>query len=143
MLKRINDALPGLVFGIVFYGIVVQLIGVWFVTDKISYSIGLWYGIAIAVGIAVNIATVIYDATAIYGQKDANRRIVAKSLLRYIVVAVLLFILGLFDFGNLIMAFVGMLGLKISAYLLPLFMKVTDRFSGRSDASSAGEMETE
>ena len=50
MLKRINDALPGLVFGIVFYGIVVQLIGVWFVTDKISYSIGLWYGIAIAVG---------------------------------------------------------------------------------------------
>ena len=63
MLKRINDALPGLVFGIVFYGIVVQLIGVWFVTDKISYSIGLWYGIAIAVGIAVNIATVIYDAT--------------------------------------------------------------------------------
>ena len=140
MLKRINDALPGLVFGIVFYGIVVQLIGVWFVTDKISYSIGLWYGIAIAVGIAVNIATVIYDATAIYGQKDANRRIVAKSLLRYIVVAVLLFI---FDFGNLIMAFVGMLGLKISAYLQPLFMKVTDRFSGRSDASSAGEMETE
>ena len=137
MLKRINDALPGLVFGIVFYGIVVQLIGVWFVTDKISYSIGLWYGIAI------NIATVIYDATAIYGQKDANRRIVAKSLLRYIVVAVLLFILGLFDFGNLIMAFVGMLGLKISAYLQPLFMKVTDRFSGRSDASSAGEMETE
>ena len=133
MLKRINDALPGLVFGIVFYGIVVQLIGVWFVTDKISYSIGLWYGIAIAVGMAVNIATVIYDATAIYGQKDANRRIVA----------VLLFILGLFDFGNLIMAFVGMLGLKISAYLQPLFMKVTDRFSGRSDASSAGEMETE
>ena len=54
MLKRINDALPGLVFGIVFYGIVVQLIGVWFVTDKISYSIGLWYGIAIAVGIAVS-----------------------------------------------------------------------------------------
>ena len=25
MLKRINDALPGLVFGIVFYGIVVPL----------------------------------------------------------------------------------------------------------------------
>ena len=47
MLKRINDALPGLVFGIVFYGIVVQLIGVWFVTDKISYSIGLWYGLSL------------------------------------------------------------------------------------------------
>ena len=143
MLKRINDALPGLVFGIVFYGIVVQLIGVWFVDDKIAYSIGLWYGIAIAVGMAVNIATVIHDATLVYGQKDANRRIVAKSILRYIVVAVLFFILGIFNFGNLIMALIGVLGLKVSAYLQPLFMKVTDRFKGRSDASSGDEMKTE
>ena len=80
MLKRINDALPGLVFGIVFYGIVVQLIGVWFVTDKISYSIGLWYGIAIAVGMHDNNATEIFDATAKFVQKDAKPRNVAKTI---------------------------------------------------------------
>ena len=39
MLKRINDALPGLVFGIVFAGLLCSLFGVWFVTDRISYSI--------------------------------------------------------------------------------------------------------
>ena len=47
MLRRINDALPGLVRGIVLYGVLVQLAGVWFVSEKISYSIGLWYGIVI------------------------------------------------------------------------------------------------
>ena len=35
MLKRINDALPGLVVGIILYGIVIQLTGVWFVEDKL------------------------------------------------------------------------------------------------------------
>ena len=33
MLKRLNDALPGLVAGIVFYGTAVELLGVWFVKN--------------------------------------------------------------------------------------------------------------
>ena len=59
MLRRINDALPGLVLGIVLYGVLVELAGVWFVDDKLGYTIGLWYGIAIAIGMAINLATVI------------------------------------------------------------------------------------
>ena len=53
MLKRINEALPGLIFGIIIYGVLVQLTGVWFVADKAAYSIGLWYGICIAIGMAI------------------------------------------------------------------------------------------
>ena len=50
---------------------------------------------------------------------------------------VLFFILGYFNFGNLFMAFVGVLGLKVSAYLQGLIEKVRHKRSGRSDASSA------
>ena len=39
-MKRLNQALPGLVFGILAYGLVVELIGVWFVSDKIRYTTG-------------------------------------------------------------------------------------------------------
>ena len=46
MLKRLNDALPELVLGIIVYGIVVELAGVWFVTDKLRYTTGLVIGIA-------------------------------------------------------------------------------------------------
>ena len=123
MLRRINEALPGLVFGIVLYGVVLQLAGVWFVEDKLYYSIGLWYGIIIAVGMAINRATVIFDSVAMGESKHANRIIIAKSLLRYAVVVILFFILGYFDFGSLLMAFLGVLGLKISAYLQPLLHK--------------------
>ncbi len=139
MLRRMNDALPGLVATIIGYGLVLQFTGMWFVDDKVSYSIGLWYGIAIAAGLAINIAAVLWDAVSVGGGKHANYRIIAKSVLRYVVVAVLLIILGYFKFGNLFAAFFGILGLKISAYLSPVVSSLADRFSGRGDAASNEE----
>jgi hypothetical protein len=127
MLRRLNDALPGLVLGILIYGVLIQITGVWFVEDKLGYSIGLWYGIAIAIGMAVNLATVIYDSVTLDGSKGANLRIIAKSLLRYGVVVVLFLILGCFKFGNLFTALAGVLGLKVSAYAQPLLGRVMNR----------------
>lgn len=131
MLRRINEALPSLVAGIIGYGVVVQLAGVWFVSDKLGYSIGLWYGIAIAVGLAINIATVIFDSVVMGESKQASRIVIAKSVLRYVVVVILFLLLGYFRFGNLITAFAGVLGLKVSAYLQPLIGKISDRIHGR------------
>jgi hypothetical protein len=123
MLRRINEALPGLVAGIIGYGVVIQLVGVWFVGDKLSYSVGLWFGIAVAVGMAIHIATVIFDSVTMQPDKHANRRIIAKSLLRYAVVVILFFILGYFQFGNLFTALLGVLGLKVSAYCQPVMSR--------------------
>ena len=139
MLRRINTALPGLIAGIVIYGLLVQFTGVWFVEDKIGYSIGLWYGIAIAIGMGINLATVIYDAVTFDGEGNANKRVAAKSMLRYIVVAVLFFILGYFEIGNLFTAFLGAMGLKFSAYMQPLLNKIVNKLLGRNDASSSDE----
>ena len=139
MLKRINPALPGLIAGIVIYGLLVQATGVWFVEDKMGYSIGLWYGIAIAIGMAINLATVIYDAVTFDGAENANKRVAAKSMLRYIVVAILFGILGYFEFGNLFTAFLGVMGLKISAYAQPFLNKIVNKSNGSFDAASEDE----
>lgn len=139
MLRRINEALPQLIAGILIYGVVVWIAGVWFVEDKAGYSIGLWYGIAIAVGMAVNMAYVIYDAVTFDGESNANSRVVVKSMLRYVVVAILFCILGFFEFGNIIAAFIGAMGLKISAYMQPLLTKLINKLSGRDDAASCDD----
>ena len=136
MLKRINNALPGLVLGILVWGVLIQFTGVWFVEDKLRYSVGLWFGIAVAVGMAINLATVIYDSVAVGDVDGANRRIVAKSVLRYAIVVILFFILGYFNLGNLFTAFLGVLGLKMSAYMQPLFERFSNKLSGRTDAAS-------
>ena len=136
MFKRINDALPGLVLGILIWGVLVQFTGVWFVEDKLRYSVGLWFGIAVAIGMAINLAVVIYDSVSIGEAENANRRIVAKSVLRYAIVVILFFILGYFNLGNLFTAFLGVLGLKMSAYMQPLFERFSNKLSGRTDAAS-------
>ena len=135
MLRRINEALPGLVAGILIYGVIIQLVGVWFVEDKLGYSIGLWYGIAIAIGMGINMAYVIYDAVTFDGESNANNRVVVKSMLRYIVVVILFCILGFFGFGNIITAFIGAMGLKVSAYMQPLLTKLVNKLLGRDDAA--------
>lgn len=121
MLKRINEGLPGLIAGILLYGVVIWLAGVWFVEDKWAYSIGLWYGIAIAIGMAINMAIVIYDVVTFDGEAHAG--IAAKAMFRYVMVAILLGILSYFKLGDLVAAFIGVMGLKASAYLQLLLNK--------------------
>lgn len=135
MLRRLNDALPGLVLGIVIYGIVVELAGIWFVEDKLRYSTGLLIGIVIAIGLAINIAQVIRDAVEIYGADGARNRLIIKSVLRYLVVVVIFFVMMKFNLGNLVTAFIGVLGLKVSAYLQPFAHKVILKLQGRGDNS--------
>ncbi len=136
MLRRINDALPELVLGILIYGIVVELVGVWFVADKLRYSSGLLIGISLAVGMAVNIAVVIRDAVEIYGEDGAKNRVIIKSVLRYLIVVVVFFGMMRYNLGNLFSAFIGVLGLKISAYLQPFTHKVILKLQGRGDEFS-------
>ena len=135
MLRRINDALPGLVWGIVIYGIIVELAGVWFVEDKLRYSTGLLIGIVIAIGLAINIAQVIRDAVEIYGADGARNRLIVKSVLRYFAVVIVFFVMMKFNLGNLVSAFIGVLGLKVSAYLQPFAHKVILKLQGRGDNS--------
>lgn len=139
MLKRINESLPSLVAGIVVYGVILQLVGVWFAGDKLAYSIGLWFGIAIAIGMGINIAVVIYDTVTFYDGASANNRVAAKSILRYAVVALLLGILGYFQIGDLVAAFLGVMGLKVSAYMQPFLGKLRNRLTGRDDATFCEE----
>lgn len=136
MLKRLNDALPGLVLGILIYGGLVELIGVWFVEDKLRYTTGLIIGIALACGMAINIAIVLQDAIDIYGESRARSKIIAKSILRYVVVVIVFFVMMKWNIGNLFAAFIGVLGLKISAYMQPFAHRLILRLQGRGDVSS-------
>lgn len=136
MLRRLNDALPGLVMGIIAYGIVVELVCIWFVPDRLFFTTGLCIGIVLACGMAVNMAAVLLDAVDRNGQSGAQARIIAKSILRYLIVVLVFFVMMKFNLGSLAAAFVGVFGLKISAYLQPVARKILIRLHGRGGVSS-------
>ena len=120
MLKRLNKVLPELILGILIYGILVQITGIWFVIDKLSYSIGLWIGVLLAVGMAIHMAVVIEDAVSI---GSSQGRLITMSLLRYLVVVIVFVVISYFHIGDPIAAFVGVIGLKIAAYAQPFLHK--------------------
>lgn len=137
MLKRINDILPELILEILIYGLLVQLIGMWFVEDKLHYSVGLWLGIATAMGLAIHMATVIRDSMDLAAAKGAKVRTTVFSILRYVIVVILFIVVLYFDLGNVIVMFIGVMGLKAAAYLWPFTHKLlTKRKRGGSDVSA-------
>ncbi len=130
-LKRLNDGLPTMVGTIILYGVIAEAVGVWFFNDKLKFTIGLIIGIICAVGMVINIASVLYDVVS----GDASPKVVAiKSVLRYVIVFLIFCLMVYFDFGSLISAFIGVMGLKISAYIYPFITKKSEVPSKKSES---------
>lgn len=124
MLKRLNEALPGLVLGIIIYGVLLQVTVVWLVDDKLRYSTGLWIGIGCALFMAIHMAMSIEDAVCIGTEDGAKKKTIASAMFRYVVVLVVLVVMCYFHLGSILPAFFGVLGLKFSAYAQPLFYRL-------------------
>lgn len=132
MLRRINPVLPELLAGILLYGIVLQLTGMWFVADKQQYSLGLWIGVVLAMGMAVNMAVVILDAVDAMAARGTAVRTGLWSVLRYVVAVGAFIGVWYFKAGNLLAMFLGLMRLKISAYLQPFLHKFFLRIQKKS-----------
>lgn len=129
MLKRINPVLPELILELILYGLIIQITGVWFVEDKLRYSTGLWIGIIAAVLMAINMAVVILDTVESMAEKQASRKSALFSAIRYILVVAAFAVTGIFHLGNLITMFLGVMGLKVAAYLQPFTHKFITKYT--------------
>lgn len=125
-LSDMNRALPGLLGGIVLFGAVSQVVGMFFVEEKLNYSIGLWIGVLIAAFMAFHMAWSLNSALD-QGMKGAQAAATRQNIIRYLIVVLILGILMITEIGNPIAAFVGVMGLKVSAYLQPFFQKLSQK----------------
>ena len=113
--------------GIIIYGILLQLTGIWLVDDKLRYSTGLWIGIGCALFMAIHMAMSIEDAVSIGTEDGAKKKTIASAMFRYVIVLLVLVAMCYLNLGMILPAFFGVLGLKISAYVQPLFYRLRDR----------------
>ena len=125
-IKKISETLKELLIGILFYGILVEVIGLCFIENKLYFSIGLWFGIFLAVSSAIhmwwglNIGLDLGDS--------AGKYMLSQNMIRYGVIVVAFAALCIMDFGNPIAAFAGIMGLKAGAYLQPFTHKILSKF---------------
>ncbi len=125
MRKKIDPTLFELCLGIFLYGIIFQVVLLFF-SREISYSLGLWIGVALAAAGAVHMWWSI-DKGMEQAAKQAAKTVGTNNLIRYLVLVIVMFVLVYTDFANPIFMFCGYMGMKISAYLNPWLHKVSDR----------------
>ena len=125
-LSEINESLPDLMFGILVFGIAAELLPIWFIEDKIGYSIGLFIGIISALFSAWHMAYTLSRAVD-YDEASATKQLQKGTALRYGIQLILIVILSVSGIGSPIAAFIGMFTLKVSAYAAPFTHKILRR----------------
>ena len=116
-----KKTLGELLFGIAVYGVLLQLIPVWFVENKASYSLALWIGIITAGCMAFHMYRTLERALS--NIEGAQKSVVANSLLRYVVAIIVILIVQYRGLGSPVVTFLGIMGLKAGAYFQPFVHK--------------------
>jgi hypothetical protein len=125
-LSKINTALPDLLLGIILFGIICQIIGLFLVNSKADYSIGLWIGVITAIFMAFHMAICLNSSVEL-GEKGAQSKATRDNIIRYFVVVAVIAALAVTRLANPLAAFLGVMGLKVSAYTQPLLSRLTHR----------------
>lgn len=123
---KISETLLELLVGIAAAGILFQVTLVWFVKDRFSYSVGLWIGILLAVFLAWHMWKGI-DSALELGEAGAQKTMRTQSLIRYAVVILVLGVLMCTEAANPLSAFLGVMTLKVAAYLQPVTHKAISK----------------
>ena len=115
-----------LLIGIFLFCMLFEIVGILFVADKISHSIGIGCGMLIAAGMTIHMAYNINDALD-WDAEQAAKTLRRGSALRYSVIVLVTVLLAYFKIGNVISCVLGILSLKTAAYVQPLVHRVINK----------------
>ena len=125
MKKKIDVTLLEMCIGIVLYGIVCQIVILFFSAEP-EYSIGLWIGIIMAVAGSVHMWWAI-DKSLDMASRDATKTVAVQGMIRYFALAVILSILAVSEVASWLFAFLGYLGMQAGAYMQPFVHKISSK----------------
>ena len=119
--------LTELLAGIVLAGIVFEIIGLIFVKDRLSHSIGMLIGVVMALAMATHMAFSLSNALD-WDEEHAKSSLWKSNILRYVLVVVCFMLSAYFRIGNMISCFFGIMTLKLAAYLQPHLHRLCNKY---------------
>ena len=121
-MKR-NDTLIELLAGILFFGVIIQIICIFVLEEFLYHAIGLWTGIIVACFLAIHMQRSIEDVLDL-GPDGAEKHARNAYAIRTVVTLVVIGVVIYFKLGNPITLVIGIFPLKLSAYLQPFTHKL-------------------
>ena len=137
--KRMNRTLLEMHIGMVFFGLVCQIVGAFLVKEQGSYALRLWFGVAFAFAGSIHMCRTL-DRALLCGS-DAGGIVTRGYLFRYFLLAVVLVIISVSGVMNPLVFFLGYMSLKVTAYLQPITHKLCNRLFHEVDPEPVPEEE--
>ena len=130
-LRKRNRTLLELQTGIVFIGIVCQIVGSFFAERQIYYAKSLWFGILMALAASAHMYRTL-DRSLDFGQ-DASKMIFRGYLFRYVFLVFVLAVAMMTEVMNPLIIFMGYMSLKVAAFLQPVTHKLCNKLFHETD----------
>lgn len=132
MIRNMNSVLKELLIAIIALGVLIQIIGVFFVSDQVGFAIGLWIGILGSCLSAIHMQWAI--ETGLDLGEGAKAHVTKHSVIRYGVILIIFFALAFFVKYAVVPCFLGLMTLKVAAYLQPFTHKFILKVQGNRDS---------
>ncbi len=132
ILRNRNRTLLELHVGIIFFGLICQMIGAFIVKNQGSYALSLWFGIVTSMVSAYHMNRTLERAL----DSGANAGGIALKgyLFRYIMLFIILMIAVKLEPMNPLVVFLGYMSLKISALIEPITHKLGNKVFHEDDS---------
>ena len=132
ILRQKNRTLLEMYFGMIFLGIVCQIVGAFIVQDQVRYAASLWFGILTAAVSAYHLYRTL-DRGLDYDEKTASKVIFKGYVTRYVAIVVILGIIMITEVLNPLIVFMGYMSLKVTALLQPITHKLCNKLFHETD----------
>lgn len=123
IITGMNRTLFELETGILIFGVLCQL-AAFFVKDRAGCSVGLWIGIVTA-GFCAYHMWYSLDKGLDLSEKASVSYLSRQNIIRYLVICAVLILTAVTKTGNPLWAFLGVMGIKASAYMHFLTKKIS------------------
>ena len=117
--------------GQLLFGIVCQLVGMFFAQSKGWYTASLWLGVTFSLAAVIHMARTL-DRALQMGEA-ASKVITRGYLFRYIMIIFVMVVAALTKVLNPLIVFLGYMSLKVTAYIQPFTHKLLNRLFHETD----------
>lgn len=130
-LREKNRTLLEMNIGLVFWGLVCQLVGIFFTSDRLIYSFGIWFGIALGM---VNVLHMYRTLDRALDLGEAATKVIFRGyIIRYVMLVVILGILMVTNVINPLVVFLAYMGVKVTALIQPITHKLCNKIFHETD----------
>ncbi len=124
-IRKYNRTLLEMHMGSVFYGIVCQIVGFFFVEDQGEYTLSLWFGIVFATISTIHLYRSI-DRALDY-EDQAAKMMTSSYFVRYAMVIVVMLLASMTEILNPLVIFLGYMSMKVTALIQPFTHKLCNK----------------